>query len=240
MSGAVQLGCWARGAGACAPRARLDLRRRGAAARWAPLPGPARACTTQDCWGRKATQSWVLRRPGFPAHPAETCGIHRASRRRGRARTPYRMVFISVKVTLRVSISFLTIFFSSTVGGQRAGNVVPKGVMASSRVHMPPRLSSTAELIPAAGQWTRCRAFSACLGRGAALFVPGPRLRCIRACRSDHRHAYPCTMGHTWYAQGGDLTARRRQLGSHVTEDEVRFRTKREARALVCSSLRAR
>jgi hypothetical protein len=115
LSGAVQLGCWARGAGASAPRAPLDLRRRGAAARWGvglyytgllgakshAVLGPAQA-------GGAGASGGNLRHPSH------------ASRRRGRTRTPYRMVFISVKVTLRVSISFfknfeernLTIFFS--------------------------------------------------------------------------------------------------------------------------------
>jgi hypothetical protein len=105
--------------------------------------------------------------------------------------------------------------------------------MATSRVHTPPRLSSTPELIPAAGQWTRCRAFSALCASFRDVLSRAPRLL-QAACRSDHRHSYPCTMGHTWYAQGGDVTARRQQLGSRVTEDEVRFRTKQEARALPC------
>ena len=109
--------------------------------------------------------------------------------------------------------SFLTIFFFIDGWGQRPGNGVPKGVMASSRVHMPPRLSSTPELIHAAGQWTRCRAFSACLGRGAALFVPGPLTLhpCVQerpqACVSVHHGTHLVRPG--WRLDGPAPPARK-------------------------------
>lgn len=94
--------------------------------------------------------------------------------------------------------------------------------MATSRVHTPPRLRSSAELIPAAGQWTRCARAGPCEPPTVPARSGADAAGCLAcACRSDHRHAYPCTMGHTWYATGGDLTARRRELGGHVTEDEV-------------------